>query len=82
MPLPASYPVTSARSADMCASGGNGREVSGCPIRRIRSQLDEITARLFDFPAEDLITKGRVHRILTSRATALLAGQATPTRAA
>lgn len=49
---------------------------------RIRGALDEITARLFDFPAEDLATAGRVLSIVTSRASALLAGQRTPTTAA
>ena len=44
---------------------------------RIRGALEEITARLFDFPAEDLATAGRVLAIVTARANALLAGQAT-----
>jgi DNA-binding MarR family transcriptional regulator len=38
----------------------------------IRSALEEITARLFDFPAEDLATAGRVLAILTARANAAL----------
>jgi len=38
----------------------------------IRTALDEITARLFDFPAEDLATAGRVLAILTARANAEL----------
>jgi hypothetical protein len=42
--------------------------------REIRGALDEITARLFDFPAEDLATAGRVLAILTARADAELAG--------
>jgi DNA-binding MarR family transcriptional regulator len=45
----------------------------------IRSQLREITTRLFDFPAEDLVTAGRVLSIVTARANALLAGQPTAT---
>jgi DNA-binding MarR family transcriptional regulator len=44
----------------------------------IRNSLDEINARLFDFPAEDLATAGRVLAIVTSRANAVLAGQQTP----
>jgi DNA-binding MarR family transcriptional regulator len=39
----------------------------------IRGALEEITARLFDFPAEDLATAGRVLAILTERANAQLA---------
>ena len=39
----------------------------------IRGALEEITARLFDFPAEDLATAGRVLAILTERANAELA---------
>jgi hypothetical protein len=41
----------------------------------IRGTLEEITARLFDFPPEDLATTGRVLSIIVSRANALLAGQ-------
>ena len=40
--------------------------------QRIRGALEEITARLFDFPAEDLATAGRVLAILTARANAEL----------
>jgi DNA-binding MarR family transcriptional regulator len=45
----------------------------------IRGALEEITSRLFDFPAEDLATTGRVLSIVTSRANAVLAGQRTST---
>ena len=38
----------------------------------IRAALEKITARLFDFPAEDLATAGRVLAILTARANAEL----------
>ena len=41
----------------------------------IRTALEEITARLFDFPAEDLATAGRVLAILTARANAELAAR-------
>jgi len=39
----------------------------------IRGALEEITARLFDFPAEDLAAAGRVLAVLTERANAELA---------
>jgi hypothetical protein len=45
--------------------------------QRIRGRLDEITTRLFDFPAEDLAIAGRVFGIVTARANAVLSGQAT-----
>lgn len=38
----------------------------------IRGALEEITSRLFDFPAEDLATAGRVLAIVTQRANAEL----------
>jgi DNA-binding MarR family transcriptional regulator len=38
----------------------------------IRGALEEITSRLFDFPAEDLTTAGRVLAIVTARANAEL----------
>jgi DNA-binding MarR family transcriptional regulator len=41
--------------------------------RRVRTRLDEITAQIFDFPAEDLATAGRVLGIVTERANAVLA---------
>jgi hypothetical protein len=40
---------------------------------QIRGQVDEITSRLFDFPAEDLATAGRVLSIVTERANAEIA---------
>jgi len=40
----------------------------------IRGALEQITARLFDFPAEQLATAGRVLSIVTARANAELAG--------
>jgi DNA-binding MarR family transcriptional regulator len=39
---------------------------------QIRAALDEVTARLFDFPPEDLATAGRVLSIITTRASAEL----------
>jgi hypothetical protein len=48
--------------------------------RRIRRALDGITAQLFDFPAEDLATAGRVLAIVTSRANAWCRGSARPSR--
>jgi DNA-binding MarR family transcriptional regulator len=41
--------------------------------RRVRTRLEEITARLFDFPAEDLAAAGRILAIITERANAVLA---------
>ena len=45
----------------------------------IRGALEEITTGLFDFPADDLATAGRVLSIVTSRANAVLAGPRTST---
>jgi DNA-binding MarR family transcriptional regulator len=53
-------------------------ETGQASYQRIRNSLEEITARLFDFPAEDLATVGRVLTVVTSRANAMLAGQQTP----
>jgi DNA-binding MarR family transcriptional regulator len=41
----------------------------------VRAALEEITTPLFDFPAEDLATAGRVLSTVTTRANAVLAGQ-------
>ncbi len=40
---------------------------------RVRGQVDEITRRLFDLPADDLATAGRVLTIVTERANAEIA---------
>jgi DNA-binding MarR family transcriptional regulator len=40
---------------------------------QVRGQVDEITRRLFDLPAEDLATAGRVLTIVTERANAEIA---------
>jgi DNA-binding MarR family transcriptional regulator len=40
---------------------------------QIRRAIDELSTRLFDFPAEDLATAGRVLSIVTARANAELA---------
>jgi DNA-binding MarR family transcriptional regulator len=40
--------------------------------RQIRGAIDELSTRLFDFPAEDLATAGRVLSIVTARANAEL----------
>ena len=42
--------------------------------RRIRARIHEVTSGLFDFPAEDLATAGRVLAAVTARANAFLAG--------
>lgn len=40
---------------------------------QVRGQVDQITRRLFDLPAEDLATAGRVLTIVTERANAEIA---------
>jgi len=60
------------------AAGGLARAASRVTLTEagqaryagIRTALAEITVRLFDFPAEDLATAGRVLTILTARANA------------
>lgn len=49
-----------------------GRAVHGAA----RARVAEITARLFDFPAEDLATAGRVLAVITARANSVLAEHA------
>jgi hypothetical protein len=44
--------------------------------RRIRARIDEVTSRLFDFPADDLAVAGRVLATVTERANAFLASHA------
>ena len=44
--------------------------------RRIRARIDEVTSGLFDFPADDLTTAGRVLATVTERANAFLASHA------
>lgn len=56
---------------------GNGRGT----YHQIRGGIAEVTARLFDFPAEELETAGRVLAIITARANALLTDEHTPTAA-
>lgn len=41
--------------------------------REIRAAIEEITSRVFDFPAEDLATAGRVLTVVASRASTELA---------
>src|SRR5215831_12863425 len=74
--------ISDARKVDGAAVGAALTELTDAgraAYHRIRGALEEITARLFDFPAEDLATAGRVLAIVTARANALLAGQATAT---
>lgn len=40
---------------------------------QIRRAIDQVTARLFDFPVQDLATAGRVLSVVTKRANAELA---------
>jgi hypothetical protein len=58
--------VRSASTVAFTEAGGQAR------YTQIRDALAEITARLFDFPAEDLATAGRVLAIVTARANAEL----------
>ena len=44
--------------------------------RRVRARINEVTSGLFDFPADDLATAGRVLIIVADRANAFLASQA------
>jgi DNA-binding MarR family transcriptional regulator len=60
-----------AEGADLVALTEDGR----ARYRQIRGAVDELTARLFDLPAEDLATAGRVLSIVTARANVELAGQ-------
>jgi DNA-binding MarR family transcriptional regulator len=43
-------------------------EIGQARYGQIRGALEEVTGRLFDFPAEDLATAGRVLTIVTARA--------------
>jgi hypothetical protein len=45
--------------------------------RRVRARITEVTSGIFDFGADDLATTGRVLAIVTDRANAFLASQAT-----
>jgi hypothetical protein len=71
--------LTELTAAGLVTGGGPAAltDAGRAAYHRIRGALEEITARLFDFPAEDLATAGRVLSIVTARANALLAGQAT-----
>ena len=42
--------------------------------RAVRTRIDEVTAGIFDFPADDLATAGRVLAAITERVNAFLAG--------
>lgn len=44
--------------------------------RAVRTRIDEVTAGIFDFPAGDLDTAGRVLATITDRVNAFLAGRA------
>jgi DNA-binding MarR family transcriptional regulator len=43
--------------------------------QRVRARLDEITAKVFDFPADDLAITGRVLGLITERANAVLSAR-------
>jgi DNA-binding MarR family transcriptional regulator len=44
--------------------------------RAVRTRIDEVTAGIFDFTADDLATAGRVLAAITDRVNAFLAGHA------
>lgn len=70
--------------AELAAAGGLTVETGKVELtaagrdlhRRIRARIHEVTSGLFDFPAEDLATAGRVLAAVTARANAFLAGHA------
>ena len=58
-------------------SGTVGLTAAGQDLhRRVRARINEVTSGLFDFPADDLATAGRVLAIITDRANAFLASHA------
>jgi DNA-binding MarR family transcriptional regulator len=48
-------------------------EAGQARYREIRAAIEEVTSRVFDFPAADLATAGRVLTVVASRASAELA---------
>jgi DNA-binding MarR family transcriptional regulator len=48
-------------------------EAGQARYREIRAAIEEVTSRVFDFPAEDLATAGRVLTVVAGRASAELA---------
>lgn len=48
-------------------------EAGAARFAAVRLQVEEITARLFDLPEQDLVTAGRVLSIVTARANAEIA---------
>jgi len=67
--------LTAATTFALLGRNGAGKTTGRATYHRIRGALEQITARWFDFPAEDLATAGRVLSIATARASAPLAGQ-------
>ena len=67
--------------AELAAAGGLTVEAGKVELtaagldlhRRIRGRIHEVTSGLFDLPAEDLATAGRVLTAVTARANAFLA---------
>jgi hypothetical protein len=68
--LPREAGLTGLTAAGLVTSDGPAAltDAGQVTYHRIRSPLEEITARLFDLPAEDLATAGRVLSIVTARA--------------
>lgn len=67
-------------SADGALTAGSGmveQTATGQDLHRcIRARINEVTSGLFDFPADDLATAGRVLAVITERANAFLASHA------
>lgn len=69
--------VAGLAEAGLLATGGGQAavtEAGRARYDRVRAPLDEIIGQLFDLPADDLATAGRVLATVTARANAVLAG--------
>jgi hypothetical protein len=69
--------LTEATTFAPLGPNGAGKTTGRAAYHWIRGALEQTTARLFDFPAEDLATAGRVLSIVTARANACSPGRAT-----
>lgn len=77
--------ITELTAAGLAATADGPVALTGkgmTAYHQIRDGIAEITTRLFDFPAEDLATAGRVLAIVTARADALLTEKHAPTPSA
>jgi len=72
--------VAGLAEAGLLTTGGSQAAVTEAGRARygqVRVRLDGIIGQLFDLPADDLATAGRVLATVTARANAVLAGQET-----